>query len=373
MERPTEVLLVGHDASDTGAPGMALRWSQWAAGSGSVDLAVWLQRGGPLQHRFEGVGPTRVGGRWSERAAPLIRSHAPLPALARAGESFTRPRHQLAGHPIVVANTVAAWTAAASVRRRSRLVVWIHELDHVCERILTRPERTRLLGETDHLIATGDRVAAMLRDRWQVPPSMVTVVDSSIDAPLPDRSPPSGHHDVIAVGSLTARKGPDAFVAVVSELRTLHPTLAAAWIGGPADGSVARLVRHDIEAADLGGHLDLVGEVPDVRAWLPPDGILLHTAREDPAPVAVLEAASEAIAVVTWDTGGAADLLRQAGLDDLVAPAGDALGLVERVHGLLADPAGRRAAGSALQAAAAWRTTERLAPVVHAAIVGATP
>ncbi|MEZ5203452.1 MAG: hypothetical protein R2701_03445 [Acidimicrobiales bacterium] len=38
--------------------------------------------------------------------------------LARAAHAFERP-------PVVVANTVAAW-AATKIRRRARLVCWVH-------------------------------------------------------------------------------------------------------------------------------------------------------------------------------------------------------------------------------------------------------
>ena len=100
---------------------------------------------------------------------------------------------------------------------------------------------------------------------------------------------------------------------------------------------------------------------------------MVHTAREDPSPLAVIEAGLRAIPVVTWDTGGAADLLRAAGLGHLVAPAGDVVGLASRALGLLEDPRARQAAGSALRAAALQQTTDHMAPLVLEAVTGQTP
>ncbi|MCU1370372.1 MAG: glycosyl transferase family 1 [Ilumatobacteraceae bacterium] len=353
MAGPPQVLVVGHDASRTGAPGLGLRWVRWAGETGLARPAVWLDRGGPLVAAFEAAAPTQVA-RW---AAPLGR--------------LVPVRHPLDRAPFVLANTVAAWATAASVRKRTQLVVWVHELDHVADRIVRPAQRTALLAETDHLIAEGDRVAAMLVQRWHVDPGRITVVPSFADpAGAPPAAPGPGRPDVVAIGSMSPRKGPDAFVAVLGALLPAHPELRAAWVGGPTTSDAADLVRHDLAAAGLGDHVRLVGEVDDATAWLAPGTILLHPAREDPDPVAVVEAALRGVAVVTWDTGGAADLLRSAGLGHLVAPAGDVLGLARRVDDLLRDPSARQAAGQALQQAAARRTTEHAAPLILDAVVG---
>ena len=373
MSGRTEVLVVGHDASRTGAPMAALRWLRWASDTGSVDAAVWLERGGPLLPAFAAAAPTKVATGVRQRVArEALARRGGAPWVERAAGRLAPATHPFGRSPVVVANTVAAWARAAATRDRSRLVVWVHELDHVADRIVARAERDRLLAATDHLLAEGDRVATMLVARWRVPSGVVSTVPSFADAPPSDAAPGPGHH-VVAVGSLTPRKGPDAFVAAVAELRRRRPDLRAAWVGGPTGSPTAALVEHDIAAADLGGAVELVGEVDDASPWLPAAGVLLHAAREDPDPIAVVEAALRGVPVVTWDTGGAADLLRRAGLDHLVAAPGDVLGLAERVEALLADPSARADAGAALRRAAAARTTEASAPALLAAIIGGAP
>lgn len=372
MAGAPQVLMVGHDASRTGAPGLGLRWLRWAERTGAADTAVWLEQGGPLVPAFAAVSPTRVAGPVHRAVAEADHRGGTWGDRARAA---VPPRHPLGDRPVVVANTLAAWSAAAAVRRRGRLVVWVHELDHVAERILGPEQRASLLARTDHLVAEGGRVATMLRERWQVAPDRITVVDSFADPPGAggsDTAPsdPAPHPDVVAVGSLTPRKGPDAFAAVLAAVRTAHPTLRAAWIGGSTTSEAAQLLRHDLAAAGLTDQVALVGEVDDVDPWLGPGSVLVHTAREDPAPVAVIEAALRGTAVATWDTGGAADLLRLAGVGHLVAPAGDVLDLARIVQGLLDDPGARQAAGAALQEAAAARTTDQLAPLLLAAFTG---
>jgi glycosyltransferase involved in cell wall biosynthesis len=359
MPGPSEVVVVSHDASRTGAPILALQWVRWAAAHGHP-VRVVIERDGPLRNAFENTCPTRT--------------HGPGRHLAsRITSTWARPSGGMGARgPVVVANTVAAWAGAAQVRRRSRLVLWAHELDHVVERVVPDDLRRRLLAVTDHVVAEGDRVAEMVTSRWHVPDERVSVVDSFLDDGPPPVAAEGADLDVVGVGSLTWRKGPDAFAAVVAELRRHRPEVRAAWIGGPLDSEVAGLVQADPAAApdapDAPVHL--AGEVDDVGPWLPSGGVLVHPAREDPSPVAVLEAARAAVPVVTWDTGGAADLLRSAGLGHLVAPPGDVLGLARRVDALLADRRARDEAGLALQAAAAARTTSVAGPLLLAAFLG---
>ncbi|MGN6695585.1 MAG: glycosyltransferase [Aquihabitans sp.] len=130
------------------------------------------------------------------------------------------------------------------------------------------------------------------------------------------------------------------------------------------------IIRAYRRRAGIEDAVSLVGPVDDVGPWWPTDGVVVHLAREDPAPLVVVEAGLRAIPVVTWDTGGAADLVRSAGLDHLVAAPGDVVAAADAVARLLADETARHEAGHALQAVAARRTTDRMAPALLAAIVG---
>ncbi|MEZ5138945.1 MAG: glycosyltransferase family 4 protein [Acidimicrobiales bacterium] len=357
------VLLVGHDASRTGAPLVAAELVAWAAATTAAPWRVALLRGGPLAARYAASVPTSLPGAVEARLGRAAGPGAAALRLRREAASFDEA-------PVVVANTVAAWAAAATVRRRRALVCWVHELDGVADAVVPATRRAALVAETDRFVAAGARVAAMLVDRWGVPAGRVRVADPFVAAP--PEAPAGCEVRVLDAGSLVARKGADLFVDVVAGLAGSGPMApgAAAWVGGPLEGPHAELVRHERRAAGLEEVLALPGPAPDLEAWWPRAGIVVHPAREDPAPLVVLEAALRGVPTVTWDTGGAADLLREAGCGHLVAPAGDLLGLVARARDLLADPQRRDEAGRALQAIAGRRTTERAAPATFDALVG---
>ena len=369
------VVLVGHDASATGAPLAALAFTRWATGSRRAEIEVLLDRGGPLVAAFEAAAPTRVRARAAGEVVAAADALGGLAAGRWARRGILLTHRPAASDVTVVAASIAAWRSAAAVATGDRrLVLWLHELDGVADRLVTASERAALLSQTDHIVAVGGRVGAMVLERWGVAEDRVSVVESFVD-PLDDTSLPEATsttraHDLVAVGSLIPRKGAEHLVALTSLLRQERPDLRSAWVGGPLDSPYADLVRTDRAAAGLDGAVDLVGPVDDVGPWWPTTGVVVHLAREDPAPLVAIEAAQRAIPVVTWDTGGAADLVRAAGLAHLVAPAGDLVGVAAAVSALLDDRAARADAGAALQSTAASRTTDRLAPALLEALTG---
>lgn len=366
-----DIVVVVHDASRTGAPLSALRWLRWLEPNRSIRSSVWLLRGGPLTADFGEAAPTVLldGAttvslrRLTDLQAALAMATTPILRALAARRGATQPS-------VVVANSLASWSAASQLAPRARLVCWVHELDHTASRIVEPNSRQRLIDATDHFVAAGPRVGAMLSERWHISTERITVVDSFVDEPTKTTPTPRTHR-VLGVGSLTARKGPDAFVGVLAQLARRHPAIQAIWVGGDPTSPIGQLVRADIAQAGLDGQLRLVPEVSSLDAWWPNDGVLLHTAREDPDPLAVLEAAARGIPVVTWDTGGGADLVRASGCADLVAEPGDQLGLAARAALLLEDEPRRRHAGLALRAAASARRTSVAGPRLLAAALGA--
>ncbi len=366
------ILLVGHDASTTGAPLCALAWTRWAARTGAARVEVHLDRGGPLTERFAAVVPTRV----RSAAGRQFVTAADVAAGASSGRWIRRltalpARRHVSAETTVVAASSAAWRSAAAAAGPRRLVLWLHELDGVADRLVASDERAALLAATDAIVAVSDRVAEMAVERWGAEPGRVTVVGSFTDPPTDAPAPVAGPApDVVAVGSLVPRKGAEHVVALAALLARQRPDFRAAWVGGDLTAPYADLIRSDIAAASIGHHLALPGQVADVEPWWPLDGVVVHLAREDPAPLVVLEAGLRAIPVVTWDTGGGADLVRQAHLDELVTAPGDLVAVADAVTRLLDDPPARKAAGAALRSATIERTTDRVAPALLDAFLG---
>lgn len=342
------VVLVGHDASRTGAPRVLLTFLDWIARQGA-DVRVLLARGGPLQDQFDRRARTVVlepsvpalsmlvaAGR---RGGPLGRAAAAAtaaPALVRSG----RPQAVLASS---LASLDPAVRLARRVRpRRARTVCWVHELDGVAERVLPAgPRRRELLEQVDAFAAVSPAVAAMLTERWGVPAGRVEVVPPFVDevpAPSEDRARRRERHGmrVLGMGAPGPRKGSERFIDLV-QLLGAPSGLSTAWVGGRTDLPVWQEMLADAGRCGTAA--------PELHPWTDRPGaeieradLLVSTAIEDPCPLVVLEAGAAGIAVVGHDAGGLGWLLRSAGQPDGVVRVGDTVALAHLVRELLEDP-----------------------------------
>jgi len=390
------VVVVGHDASRTGAPILlesALRWATSQPEFGG-ELSLILRAGGPLVDDYRAILPTLVLGRGVT---------APLERLGSAARSVGLPegpdvvalvarramRASRAG--VVVANTVVSLPLAAKLAsHRARLVCHVHELDGVVGRVLPDgARRSALLNRVDRFIAAGPPVAEMLVDRWDVASTRVVVVDEWIDvtdstdrhAPT-DPSAPTGHDTtadrsthsrprVLAVGALRHRKGSARFVDLMSLLAS-HPTRPrGTWVGGEASSVEASEMRADIARAVDPDSLELIADRADPSEVITSADVFVSTATEDPYPLTVLEAAAAGVPVAGFDSGGIREVLHAVGQDDALVGVDDVIGLARIVGRLLDDPGERVRRGRDLSD---WvrrtHTSAQLAPRWWDAVTG---
>lgn len=380
MPARAKVLVVGHDASRTGAPLALLEVVRWLAESRSFDLRLSLLSGGPLLDAFATSVPTSVAPRAAASATRVLDAAAGserlTPAVAEPlGRALGLVAARGSGRPradVVLANTLAAWPAAVAVASGAPVICWVHELDGVADRLVAASRRPALIARTPLFIATGARVATMLTDRWAIPSDRIVVVSA------PVLHPPGGVRaestatlprlQVVGVGAAIARKGLDAFVATAALLAASHSGTCFRWVGAAPGARATVEAQADIAAADLGEIVAIDAPCDDLEPTWRHARLLLHTAREDADPRVVVEAARQGVAVVTWDTGGAADLLRRAGLGSLVADAGDVMGLARRAGALLDDPELALATASVLARAATDHDVEVAGPAIAAGL-----
>ncbi len=383
MTARAQVLVVGHDGSRTGAPLALLETVRWLAQDPTLDVRVSLLSGGPIVDDFATAVPTTVAPRSTLIASRAVEVASRSPRVAPAvvdpvRRALGRAAARGPGRPkpeVILANTLAAWPTAVAVSRGVPVVCWVHELDAVADRLIPLRRRAALIAHTQRFIATGPRVETMLIERWGVPLDRVVAVSAPVGHPptgtRPDpwvSSPPS---TVLGIGAAVARKGLDAFVATAAVVHPAHPETTFRWVGADQGSPTTAEARIDVTAAGLDGVITLGLPSDDIEPHWRDAAVLLHPAREDPDPRVVVEAARRGVAVVTWDTGGAADLLRSAGLSSLVAPAGDLLGLARRVGALLDDPDLARTTAAALARAAVDHHVDTVGPIVASVLASA--
>jgi glycosyltransferase involved in cell wall biosynthesis len=155
-------------------------------------------------------------------------------------------------------------------------------------------------------------------------PGLKAAQDES-DARL-DRLADDGDCLVIGVGTITPRKGVDAFLATAAAARRLAPNVRFkfAWAGKcfDFDRSYKDLLDEQIVRTGLSDHFVFLGELANVEPVYKRGDVYLLASRLDPLPNTAIDAAFNGLPVVCFDgASGIAELWKQDPvLNDLVVP-----------------------------------------------------
>jgi glycosyltransferase involved in cell wall biosynthesis len=160
---------------------------------------------------------------------------------------------------------------------------------------------------------------------------------------------------VIGVGRLTAQKGFDRLIRSFGSIAEAHPQWSLHVYGeGPRrDGLEAMIARRHLEEA-----IRLPGHVADVGEHLRAASIFALSSRSEGFPLALIEAMSCGLPVVSYDCPtGPADIV-QHGHTGLLVPNGDVDAFADALLELIADPEKRRRFGAAgAERAKQWDTS----------------
>jgi glycosyltransferase involved in cell wall biosynthesis len=219
----------------------------------------------------------------------------------------------------------------------------------------------RHLGRADRYVAVSDGVRDEFLSRYPVDPAQVDrqwgFVDTTALPEAVDRSAMGIDPDafvVVSSGVRHWRKGPELFVRVAQAARALRPDIpwSFVWVGGQDVGGL-----HDLVTGS--GLDDVVRFVPhqaEPLRWVGAADVFLLPAREDAFPLVCVEAAALARPIVTFDNGGAAELVRR-GDCGAVVPFPDVAAMAQELIALADDPERARRWGGAAAAFASQELT----------------
>ena len=184
---------------------------------------------------------------------------------------------------------------------------------------------------------------------------------------LPDDGPIFG-----SVGRLNSWKGFHFLLDAVPLVLQRHPDATFVLVGGTHDLEPRYAVALREQAARLGhnGRVLLVGERPNPEEWMQAMDVFVHTSRNEPFGMVVIEAMSLGKPVVAAAEGGPTEIITP-GVDGLLSPHGDPYTLSAAIVRYLDDPELRAAIGRAARARAADFAVEQFSRQFGAAVASA--
>lgn len=343
------VLHVLHDSAPGGAGLAVLRYAAALRDVG-YEPAFWLPGEGPGVAMAREITdrvivhdrPIRYSLRGMREAPGAVRRLGATPGYVR---EFRRAVRAL--DPAVVhANTLYTLPEAFAAKRMGLPVV-----GHVHEILASRPKDRAILRAyargCHHLVAVSDACAAPLRAR--VPAARVSVVRNGVAANGAARTtPPPGPPVIGTVGEVCRRKGTDLFLDMAERVTAVHPDASFVVMGGDGRGQDAAFADGIHRRAEaLAPGLDVsIGFRPNAAAEIASWTVFALPARQDPFPLAVLEAMAAGLPVVGTTVGGIPEQIVD-GVSGVLVRPDDAGAMSDAVLGLLADPARAAAIGRA--------------------------
>ncbi|HTL56541.1 MAG TPA: glycoside hydrolase family 99-like domain-containing protein [Candidatus Limnocylindrales bacterium] len=337
------ILFVSHDAHRAGAQLVLLKLLAWLKRHTSLRLKVLCLEGGEWLYRFQELADTIV---WSE----LAKNHIAEQLLAFCG-----------GKPgLVYANSVASGRVYDVLHELGTpIVAHFHEMEMSINRYAQNWIK-EVLKHSTHFVACSTPVRENLVARHGVSPEKVSTIYASIEiepncCPKNDSERVHLRHalgfpldKLVVVGcglGMPHRKGADLFIEVAKQLKRLgRHDFHFYWIG--------ELDPTGLEAQHLNAlrksteeFVTFLGTKDDSKLLFQAADIFLLTSREDPFPLAALEAAACGLPIVCFnEAGGMPDFVeRDAGC---VVPFEDVQAMAREVALLMDDHQRRHRLGA---------------------------
>lgn len=327
MSRANRVLFVGHHASRTGAPLLLLHFLRWLAENSSIEFEILLTHGGELAPDYASVARTRVLG-GSQAPAHLTRLMRRVGRKLRLTPSTLRVARQYPADrfPLVYSNTVANGDLVGVFGRQGhRVVCHAHEMKFAIEQWGGASAR-RTSVYLDSVIAASNAVKRDIVGAWHLPEDRIEVIHE-FGQPLhldPARQAAArqeirrtlgvGETDILVAmcGTMDWRKGGDVFLQLARHLKNgpATPRHHLVWIGAPTSRTEQVQLAHDLEMLGVGPVVTIAGQVPNPQDYMSACDVFTLTSREDPCPLAMIEAAALGRPVICFaGSGGATDFV----------------------------------------------------------------
>jgi glycosyltransferase involved in cell wall biosynthesis len=325
-------------------------------------IVVTLKPGGEVEAELRAAGvPVMCLGLGARLGAP-----SSVRGVLRGARALRRARidvvHGYQWRPALVGTVVGRLAGARLMLASKRSLTGEDtRARHAWRRIARRVDT--VIVNADALRSEGE--AQGMRARWMLLQNGVDVERFDVGPPDPAARRALGldpDRPVVAtVGRLEGRKGQDVLIAAARSL--------LATPGGPrpqvlivGDGPLRDTLAAQARTLGVETSVHLTGTLADVRPALAASDVFVLPSREEGMSNALMEAMAAARPCVATSVGGNPEVLAGGTLGRLV-PVDDAPALASAIRGLLDDPQGAAALGTAARAhaATAWGAAAQVA------------
>lgn len=370
------ILIIGHEASLTGAPKFLLGFCRWLKNEKNEKIIFLLKEGGPLLDSYREVALTYVCYR-SISNKNLITTiwNRILNLLKIRFIVFFLRREKI---KLILSNTLLNGDILEKLRSLNvPIITRVPELEYVIRNYWQYNLIQRTLRYSNHFIAVSQAVKDNLIKNHNIPTDKIDLCYGFVSQlhvnnnshsenirkkmDIPDRALLIG-----ACGNPEWRKGPDLFIEVARKIiiDKKIDNVYFIWIGGNIKSVHYLEVKYELEKLSIYDKVYITGEVENPSEYYKCLDIFLMTSREDPFPLVNIEAAFFGLPIICFDkSGGSPEFVTE----DIgfVVDYGDTNAMAERLIQLIENKELRKKLGDNIKKKADEYTLEKRAHMLY--------
>lgn len=327
--RKFHVLVIGSDATRSGAPMLVLRLLRWLKSNTDWTFSIVLNEGGSMAESFSSLCPTIFVNRFARPLNVIMKQADRLPWLAgwalRLRNVLLR-RAILATPPdLVLVNTLATTEVVKLClpHLHCSLLTYVHELG-----LPSEPEGQYLLPLSSHIFTCSNLVRDLLTKKLGVPGEKVTAMHGSappreeVEDAIARRAEyarelrerigaPAGSLLVGGLGICGWRKGTDLLVQAAHHIALKDPSIPLHFVWAGDNARAKFEAEYDVEKLNLTGRVHFLPATETPMRYLAGLDIYALSSREEPWGLVALEAAALGIPIISFEGGGIAEFVEK--------------------------------------------------------------
>ncbi|NWJ51734.1 MAG: glycosyltransferase family 4 protein [Bacteroidetes bacterium] len=313
-----KILFISHDASRSGAPILLLNLAEILI-KNRITVEFLLKTGGPLEKDFKLKGQTYIV---KSANGPTL-----FQRIINKPSSIRRSKYKIENLPwhtydYILSNTITNGDILPQIRLKYNgpIISYIHELE-MSTYYATEPYFLNQLIKTSNWFLVPSKVVKKhLIENLSIENEKIDILQYYIPAQsckdYPIEKGSKSEFTVGCIGTAEWRKGTDLFiqVALIILKKSPNANIRFVWKGVLNTGSEREKLLYDINKAGLTGEIILLPSSENVKDFYESIDVLFLSSREDPYPLAVLEAADYSVPTICFkNAGGAQEFIEESG------------------------------------------------------------
>ena len=336
------ILLVTHDCSLSGAPKSILLVFEIMVKKGFEVSTIALKGGGKLEPRFKTLSThyycledysNSLNYSFKNRFKKKFFNVPILSEYAFFIDSFFLQKVD-----VIYCNTIVSLSTGIEIKQRSncKLILHIHELKTVIDMICPNIKDFETL--IDIIIVPSNLNKKCLIEDYGISAKKIIVIRETTELPSLESKKIDFTEtiNVLMCGGAYWRKGDDLFILLANRLMQKDQRFRFFWVGFQSEER--KMVNEaDIRKLNLQSYVHFIDETEDVSSWYEQSDLFLLISREDPFPLAAIEAGMMGLPIVCFDKAtGISEVIDE----NCVVPYLDLEAMSERILSILNDREG---------------------------------